>query len=313
MKALTPDELRGVWAAIPTPWRDDDSLDASALTDNIHRYRAAGVPGVYSTDSDGEFYAIELDEFRRLADTFGRAVEAVSLPAAMGVTWTNTRGIIDRIRACLDAGVPNVHVAFPFWMPLARPDISRFFDDLATAAPEARWIHYNSRRSHTVLKGRDYARLAREFPQQLIGTKLVSADFTETAEVLLHAPTLSHFVGDTTMVPFALAGAAGVYSYWVNTLPAWTLATWRLTLDGNWEAAMDRQRKLLRWEQDFVQRLREPGHLHGVIGKARGQLSGFLSGTGRTRPPYYPVAQELVEELRRNFRAYWAEELAAEP
>ncbi|MCX6624809.1 MAG: dihydrodipicolinate synthase family protein [Acidobacteria bacterium] len=312
MKAMIADDLRGVWAAIPTPWTADSSLDEAALAENVLRYEAAGVPGVYTTDSDGEFYAIELDEFRRLARAFGRAMESTRMHAAMGVTWSHTGGIIDRIHAALDAGIPNVHVAFPFWMALAKPDVPRFFEDVAQAAPGARWIHYNSRRSHVVLNGRDYARYAREYPEQLIGTKLVSPDFTETAEVLIHAPTLSHFVGDTTLAPGALAGASGVYSYWVNTLPAWTLGCWRLCREHDWEAAMVRQKKLIQWETEYVQPIREQGHFHAIVGKARGELTSFLRGANRTRPPYYPVAPELVDTLKAEFRSFWAGELARE-
>ncbi len=312
MKTMHPDELRGVWAAIPTPWESDLSLDEAALAENVLRYAEAGVPGVYTTDSDGEFYAIELDEFRQFARAFGRAMERTTMQAAMGVTWSHTRGIVDRIHAALDAGIANVHIAFPFWMALAKPDVARFFEDVAKAAPAARWIHYNSRRAHVVLNGWDYARYAREYPEQLIGTKLVSPELTETMEVLIHAPTLAHFVGDTTMVAGMLAGASGIYSYWVNTLPKWTLGMWRLCQQGNWEAAMDCQRKLVRWETEYVQPLRVPGHFHGIVGKARGELTSFLLGENRTRPPYYPVAGELIDRLKREFNAFWARELEAE-
>ena len=103
--------------------------------------------GIYTTDSDGEFYAIELDVFKQLARAFGRAMEqaradAAPVHAAMGVTWSSTRGIIDRAKAACDAGIPNLHVAFPFFMPLAKSDVDRFFENLAREVPQSRWIHY---------------------------------------------------------------------------------------------------------------------------------------------------------------------------
>jgi dihydrodipicolinate synthase/N-acetylneuraminate lyase len=232
MKALTSDELRGVWAALPTPWSADGRIDAGLLEENVRRYKERGIHGVYTTDSDGEFYAIEIDQFRELAKIFGRAVATASLPAAMGVTWSHTAGIADRIRASLDAGIPNVHVAFPFWMPLAKPDVPRFFEDLARAAPEARWIHYRTPRGHILPSGREYARYQQTFPNQFIGTKLGSTDITEIIEIIAHAPALTHFAVEYTAVPAALAGARGVYSYWVKTMPGWTLGTWRLCEEG---------------------------------------------------------------------------------
>jgi len=307
MRSLTADELRGVWAAIPTPWGGDSRLDTGALEENVRRYEAWGVPGVYATDSDGEFYAIELDQFRELARAFGRAMARTSMDAAMGVTWSHTRGITDRILASLDAGIPNVHVAFPFWMPLARPDVPRFFDDLAQAAPQARWIHYRTPRGHVLPTGADYARYRKQFPEQFIGTKLGTVDIAEITEIAAHAPELSHFAVEYATVPAALAGARGVYSYWVNTMPGWTLETWRLCEQGRWKEAMERQARLVVWETDFVARLRQPGHNHGIIGKARAALSGVLVDAGQTRAPYYPVDPALIGALRREFEEYWSQ------
>lgn len=312
MRALTPAQLRGVWAAVPTPWTPDGRIDSGILIRNIERYQRAGVPGVYTTDSDGEFYAVELAQFRELAHLFGREMEKTSMDAAMGVTWSHTQGIIDRIRAALDAGIPNVHVAFPFWMPLAAPDVPRFFEDLAEAAPAARWIHYRTHRAHILPSGRDYAEYQRAFPDQFIGTKLGTSDIAEITEILTASPGLAHFATEYSYVPAALAGAGGLYSYWVNTLPRWTLETWRLCEQGRWEEAMARQAKLIRWETSFVRKLRAPGHLHGIIGKARAALGGFLLETGATRAPYYPVDPALVSLLKQEFETYWAIEIAAE-
>lgn len=65
---LTAASLHGVWAAIATPFNDRGLLDEDVLRENMRRLAAAGVHGIYTTDADGEFYAVELDEFRRLVD-----------------------------------------------------------------------------------------------------------------------------------------------------------------------------------------------------------------------------------------------------
>jgi 4-hydroxy-tetrahydrodipicolinate synthase len=96
--------LCGVWAAVPTPWDAEGRLAEGMLERNIDRYAAHGINGVYTTDSDGEFYAIELDEFRRLVAVFARAMHGAGLAAAVGVTWSHTAGIVDRIKVALDAG-----------------------------------------------------------------------------------------------------------------------------------------------------------------------------------------------------------------
>ncbi len=67
---LTRENLHSVWAAIATPFDEDDRFDEARFRENLRRLHAAGVHGIYTTDSDGEFYAIELDEFKRIVDVF---------------------------------------------------------------------------------------------------------------------------------------------------------------------------------------------------------------------------------------------------
>jgi dihydrodipicolinate synthase/N-acetylneuraminate lyase len=312
MRALSATTLRGLWAAVPTAWDAQNRLDAGVLERNCQRLAEARVDGIYTTDSDGEFYAIELDEFAELARAFGRAMESCRVDAAMGVTWCNTRGAIDRIRAACDGGIPNVHVAFPFFVPLARSDVDRFFDDLATAVPQARWIHYAHPRCGPALTGSDYDRLQRRFPQQFIGTKLSPADGAALSETLMRSPQLSHFVVDTILLQGAMLGARGCYSYWVNTLPRWHRRYMDVCQSGEWDAARAAHVKLMQWELTHIAPLRQAGHLHAIIGRARAALSGFLEDSGGTRAPYYPIAPEMQEQLQRAFNDYWADELAAE-
>src|SRR5437867_2554970 len=109
MAILDAKNLAGVWSAVPTPWTDRGTLDERILGRNCEKLASAGVAGIYTTDSDGEFYAIELPEFRRLARTFGRIMHSLRVPAQMGVTWSHTRGVIDRMRAACAADITAVH------------------------------------------------------------------------------------------------------------------------------------------------------------------------------------------------------------
>lgn len=310
IRRLTAETLAGVWAAVPTPWTSTGEVDVAALAENVRRYADAGVPAVYTTDADGEFYALELAEFRRLVSAFAKSVEETGMDAAAGVTWCNTRGVVDRILASLDAGIPNVHVAFPFFMPLAQSDVTRFFDDLARAAPEARWIHYRSIRAHILPSGREYADYHRRFPEQLIGTKITTSEISGLTEIISGAPQLAHFASEYCFVAAALAGAKGIYSFWVNTVPEWMLESWQLCRQGRWQEAMQRQAKLIQWETSVTGPLIAAGHNHAVLGKARAALSGFLLDNGITQAPYYPVEPAAMAAMKRQFESFWADEIA---
>jgi 4-hydroxy-tetrahydrodipicolinate synthase len=304
--------IKGLWAAIPTPWDERMQFDEKVLGHNIERYQAFGVDGVYTTDSDGEFYAIELEEFRRLAAAFGRYMRDTSMDAAMGVTWSHTQGIIDRIRAALDNGIQMVHVAFPYWNPLAHDEVDFFFDDLAQAVPEARWIHYNNPNSKRTLRGADYARLSAAFPEQLVGSKQGGHDMMQMEEIICASPELDHFGVEYNLVLLYMLGGKGVYSYWANTLPGWEREWIDACQQGQWEQAWQMQFKLWEWERKHVSPIRRAGHLSGVVGKARAALTGILEDNRLTRAPYRPVSDRLWTDLKQNFDRFWAEEIQAE-
>jgi 4-hydroxy-tetrahydrodipicolinate synthase len=305
-------DLTGLWSAIPMPWDRDGKLDVGVLERNVARLAAVPCDGIYTTDSDGEFYALELAEFRDFVATFTRLMAATDCGIQIGVTWTNTTGIIDRIKVCLDHGVSTVHICYPYWMPLNQDDVKRFWHDLADAAPAARWIHYNTPRGHVAMRGDDYRSLAAEFPQQFIGTKLGTQSFVELSEIIGRTPNLAHFLTDFTIVPGIMLGGKGVYSFWVNTLPDWHRRLLDLCLHGKWNSAMVMQRKFNCWESECVEPLVRKGYLHGIVGKARCAASGFLEDQGYTRSPYQPVPPESVRALAAGFTRWWGDELAQE-
>lgn len=314
MRQLNRDTLQGLWAAVPTPWDQSGRLDEGILIENCARLAAGGVDGVYTTDADGEFYAIELDEFAQLAHAFARAMESTGVDAAIGISWFNTKGVIDRMQLALDAGISNVHVSLPLFIPLAETDVNRFFDDLANAVPEGRWIHYAHSRSQPVFTGNDYARLAAQFSENLIGTKIAAAfDVASLTEITSNAAMLAHQVGDPTLAIGTMLGAKGSCSYWVTVLPAWSRRYMDACRDGRWSDAITYHKRLWQWELAHVAPLVKLGHRHAIVGKALRLLSGFLVEGAATRAPYYPIAAELQPRLKSAFDAYWAEELAEEP
>ena len=71
--------LHGVWAAVTTSFDAHDRFDPGVTRENIRRLAAAGVHGAYVTDSDGEFYAIEADEYRHIVDMFADEAQRLGL------------------------------------------------------------------------------------------------------------------------------------------------------------------------------------------------------------------------------------------
>jgi hypothetical protein len=113
-------------------------------------------------------------------------------------------------------------------------------------------------------------------------------------------PTLgSRAAGFTSACSIATAGDS-------RKSPAWTAFT-RPTA-----TAITFHNKLSEREQTHAKPIRDAGHLHGIIGKARAALTGFLEDSAITRAPYSPVPTEMQRRLKAAFDACGSNELADE-
>jgi len=295
---LTRENLHGVWAAIATPFDDNDRFDESIFRENLRRLHAAGVHGIYTTDSDGEFYAIELDEFKRIVDVFADETQRLGVPSQVGVTWCNTRGMLDRLSYASARGILGAHVGHPFFMPMSRESYRAFWKDMHQAVPE--WfalIHYNTPRVHNYQRSADYALLQAEIPN-LVGTKHTGSDFPEFLDLVSRASQLSHFTGEHSFTPYMMFGARGIYSWFVNFNARYMVEWYDDLVRERWESARQRQRRM----HAFIEAskiLHGTGNFHAIVGKAISAASSFLVPANRTRRPYLRVPDATVQQFRQ--------------
>ena len=71
---LTRKEMTGPWAGLPVAWDEDLSFDEPSYRTDLARTCEAGAPGVYTAGTTGEFYAMELDEWKTITDVTVDAV-----------------------------------------------------------------------------------------------------------------------------------------------------------------------------------------------------------------------------------------------
>ena len=234
--------LAGVWVAMPTPWTSSGTIDAGVVGELVQRYAAAGLHGAYTTGTDGEMHVLDLPDFTALAEAFGKAVFDAGIPAQMGCTWSHTDGVIERARIAAANGIDTIHVALPSWVPLNDREMLRFFEALQRELPETRLVHYNIANAGRFLTGKDYRAILDVAPN-LAGSKHTGGNVASLIEIVDATPGLDHFVVDTQIVPGAMFGAKGFYSFIANLSPELALRLWTLASTGQWdEAARLRER-----------------------------------------------------------------------
>lgn len=298
------ERLHGIYAAVPTAWDEAGRFDAETFRENVARLIDAGVHGVYTTGTDGEWFALEFEDFCRMVKAFAAEVHDRSVGSQVGCTWINSEGVIQRARYAVEGGIRVVQVALPMWLRLSDADVVRFFRDLAQAVPEAGIVHYNTRLSKNFLATPDYRRICTEVPN-LIGTKFMGT-LDELMDVIDGVPELVHFTHEESHVPGRFVGARGVYTWLANINPEIVLAIHAACERGDWAEAMGWQRRVRQFAA-ALNAFETEGYSPAATGSAINSISGFLKENLTTRRPYQPMNPADATRLERVVRERFPE------
>lgn len=294
---MSLDWLRGAWAAIPTPWTANGRIDAGIVTELVRRYKDAGLDGAYTTGTDGEMHVLDMDQFRELVDAFADATSAAGLPAQIGCTWHHTEGVIERARYACERGINRVQIALPSWVPLSDAEMLGFFEAIQTALPDLEIIHYNIAKSGRFLTGKDY-RAILEVAPNVRGSKHTGGNVASLIEIVQATPELHHFVVDQQIVPGALFGAKGFYSFVANLNPRFTAELWRNSQLADQSAAAAQRVLLDRFFSEWLAGCPEitASPALGKIATSAGILPEMPLAV---RAPYRSGETRHVEQLQR--------------
>ena len=84
---MSRETFRGPWAGLPVAWTDAGNFDEETYRQDVRRCAEAGMPGVYTGGTTGEFYAMEFQEFQAVARATVEECHAGGKPAMIGCTF----------------------------------------------------------------------------------------------------------------------------------------------------------------------------------------------------------------------------------
>ena len=311
MSRLTADEIRGIWAGVTMSWDENYRFDTDTYAENIKRSIEAGVHGIYTTGSTGEFYAIEFDEFCAMVDIQAELCGKAGMPLQIGCCSDATAKTIRMLEyADSKEAVGAAQVNIPYWMELSDQNLLKFFKDLYEACPDMPLVHYNIPRSKRFLHGSDYLKILDVAPS-LIGVKYTfgGSHFGQLQNDMMQTPMFSYFVGENLLVSAMQLGARGSYSSLVATDPKYTLDMYAEAEAGNWNEAIRMQQHASRFFEDAESFIEERGEdtSDPVFDKGLAIASGCVLGHQRCRAPYYGWSDETIIAMREWLQKHYPE------
>ena len=296
---LTRETFKGPWAGLPVAWTEDDRFDESTYRGDVARCCRAGVPGVYTGGTTGEFYAMELDEFREVVRATVEVCREHGTPVMIGCTSTYTLGSQRRAEMAVELGADAVQIALPYWMEIGETEIVPFFREASAAAADLPLSIYETTRSKRALTVAQHRNVKDAVPNYVM-VKANAGTIGATAEGCRELSRfVSVFAGESRWADLGPNGVHGGCSSMVYWNPAFTLDFWARVEDRDWNSVNETHNRVQPLF-DFL--LHQFGGRRGFTDTAFDRLGavacGFLTTSLRSRGPYPSVNPDDVGRLQ---------------
>jgi dihydrodipicolinate synthase/N-acetylneuraminate lyase len=295
---LTRKELTGPWAGLPVAWKQDWSFDEAAYRADVERTCKAGVPGVYTAGTSGEFYAMEMDEWQAVSRATVEVCKACDTPVMLGITSTYTLGARRRAEFAVELGADAVQVALPFWLEVKDGEVVSFFEGVADACPGLAVTVYETLRAKKSLTVDQHRQVREAVPAY----QAVKANHGTIGCTPDGCRQLSEFVNvwvsETSWSELGPSGAIGCASALVYMNPRLILDVFRLLQEKNWDALAERCAMLQRYHEGLAP-FAGRGFEDTAFDHLQGTVAGFLKMHPRSRGPYISCTEEDVVQFRR--------------
>jgi dihydrodipicolinate synthase/N-acetylneuraminate lyase len=297
MRPLTRQTLRGTWATVLLPLAGDDSIDFGRLADELSVLLGAGLDGIYTNGTAGEFHALEEEEHDRVTEVVATACTAAGKAFQLGASHMSGQTSLRRIRAAAACEPAAIQVILPDWCALSPDETLRAIDRMAGEADPVPLVLYNPPHAKTLLTPEQFGRLGAAFPG-LIGVKVAGGDAAWFARVRAHAGDLAVFVAGHHLASGLRQGAAGAYSNVACMSPSGAVSWYRTMLSDPGTAGR-LEARLNAFLDRHIGPLQAAGYSNAALDKTLAAAGGWAPVGTRVRWPYRSVPQETIPALRR--------------
>jgi len=296
---LTKSKLVGPWAGLPVAWNDDDTFDEKNYRANVARCCAAGIPGIYTGGTTGEFYAQEFEEFKAVTDATIKECRNGKTPVMIGCTSTFTLGVIRRARYATEKGADAIQIALPFWMEIPDSEVVNFFQQVSDAVPGMPITIYETLRAKKAIS-LDLHRQIHQAVPAVIGVKSNDNTLGHTQEGCAELGKLYHvFVGETMWHELGPYGAIGCCSSLVYQNPRIVLQVFDLVLKKRWDDVKVWMDKFNRMIFEGLKPCFDAGCVDSAVDRLLGLSAGFLKTSLHCRKPYPSCTQAHLVQFRK--------------
>jgi 4-hydroxy-tetrahydrodipicolinate synthase len=286
---------KGIITPLVTPMTEDEKINEKELRVQVDRMIAAGISGLFTLGTNGEFYALtgeeKLEVLRIVVDeNRGR------IPVYAGTGCIGARETIALSRKAQELGVDALSIVSPYYVAVTQDDIYSYFSEIAESVDLPIILYNIPARTGNNIDYTTVRKLAKY--KNIVGVKDSSGSFDNTLRYIEDTDgRLAVLAGNDSLILWTLlAGGKGAIAGTANVFPEISVGIYKLWQKGDIEEAKKLQIKL-RPLRD-VMRLGNP---NSVVKRAM-NLLGYP--VGPARKPVSGINPKIDEELMKAFEFY---------
>jgi len=234
-------KFRGTGVAIVTPFKNDSSIDFTAMGRVINHVIEGGINYIVAMGTTGEASTLSRDERQALISYIVEAVDN-RIPVVAGIGGNNTQEIINTIRELNLEGVDGILSVAPYYNKPNQKGIFQHFKAIATCSPLPVIIYNIPGRTCSNISSDTCIELAHTC-ENIVAVKEASGDLAHIMRLIKGKPENFLVISgdDMLTLPIIAAGGAGVISVLANAYPAQCSELVNNLLKNNFKAAREIQ------------------------------------------------------------------------
>jgi len=283
--------LRGLGVALITPFKEDESVDYSALLRMVDYLTQNNVDFLCVLGTTAETPTLTEYEKQKIKETVIERVNG-KVPILLGVGGNNTRGVVEALQKDDYKGVDAILSVVPYYNKPSQEGIYQHYKAISEAT-ELPLVLYNvPGRTGTNMTAETTLRIASDF-KNVIAVKEASGNITQMDDIIKNRPEGFNVISgdDGITYPLITMGAVGVISVIGNAFPREFGKMVRLALQGDYVNALTIHHKFA----ELFKLLFVDGNPAGV--KAMLNAMGMIQN--KLRLPLVPTRITTFEAMRK--------------
>lgn len=233
---------KGIIPPIVTPIDENGDVNYKVLEELADHLIKEGVHGLFPMGTTGEFYGVELEDYKKILETVKKAADG-RVPVYGGVNSISTRGAIKLLRICEDVKVDAISVLTPMFISQTQDELYKYYETIASHSSLPIVLYNNKPKTNITIEPSTVEKLSKI--ENIVGVKDSTGDMTNTAEYIRLTRDNDNFnvlLGRDTLIYAGLCcGATGAIASCANVAPKLTVSIYEKFIAGDLKGSLEAQ------------------------------------------------------------------------